>query len=218
MKPSGSVRMNQYAALCPQAFEYLIPGKLQRAATGSHANMKPKTHAATTNRAIRNVFKRRDQDVQKYRNKLHIQTSRGTYPCRLQLTSESERRLCADQYRCPRACFWPVSDRRRRRPALILPKPRSVRPFLERHPPQYQDIGRCSRVWYGRGVTVQPSDSLSVGKSVWPSSAVAYGYHSLKGPIPTEEPRNPRSGHTDELTGAVMRGSDWGKDSPLLSV
>jgi len=110
MKPSGSVRMNQYAALCPQAFECLIPGKLQRAATGSHANMKPKTHAAKTNRAIRNVFKLRDRDVQKCRNKMYIQTSRGTYPCRLQLTSESERRLCADQYRRPCACFWRVAD------------------------------------------------------------------------------------------------------------
>jgi len=109
----------------------------------------------------------------------------------------------------------PPSDRHRpllagQRPSpptgLALPKPRSVRPFLERHPPQYQDIGRCSRVWYGRGATVQPSDSLSVGKSVWPSSAVAYGYHSLKGPIPTEEPRNPQSGHIDGLRGEVMRG------------
>jgi hypothetical protein len=113
MKPSGSVRMNQYTALCPQAFEYLIPGKLQSAATGSNANMNPKTHAAKTNRAIRNVFKLRDQDIQKCRNKLYIQTSRGTYPCRLQLTSQSERRLCADQYRCPCARYWPVSGSRR---------------------------------------------------------------------------------------------------------
>jgi hypothetical protein len=30
MKPSGSVRMNQYTGLCPQAFEYLSPERLQR--------------------------------------------------------------------------------------------------------------------------------------------------------------------------------------------
>src|SRR5450631_112702 len=129
-----------------------------------------------------------------------------------------ERLLWSRQFNHPSVSNWPVSDRRRRRPARILPKPRSVQPFLERHPPLYQDIGLCSRAWYGRGATVLPSDSLSVGKSVWPSSAVAYGYHGLKDPIPTEEPRNPQSGHTDELTGAVMRGYGLEKDSPLLSV
>jgi hypothetical protein len=53
MKPSGSVRMNQYTALCPQAFEYLTPGRLQSAATGSHAKMQPATQAAKTTRPIR---------------------------------------------------------------------------------------------------------------------------------------------------------------------
>jgi hypothetical protein len=111
MRPSGTVRMNQYTALCPQAFEYLIPGKLQSAATGSHANMKPKTHTAKTNRAIRIVFKLPDQDVRKCRDKLYTQTSRGKQPCCLQLTSQSERRLCGDEYRCPCCRFWPRADR-----------------------------------------------------------------------------------------------------------
>ena len=53
MKPSGSVRMNQYTALCPQAFEYLTPGRLQSAATGSQAKMQPATQATKTKRAIR---------------------------------------------------------------------------------------------------------------------------------------------------------------------
>jgi hypothetical protein len=53
MKPRGSVRMNQYAALCPHAFEYLTPGRLQSAATGSHAKMQPAAQATKTKRAIR---------------------------------------------------------------------------------------------------------------------------------------------------------------------
>jgi len=101
--------MNQYTALCPQAFEYLTPGKLQRAATGSQENIRPETHATRTNSAGRSVFKQRDQDVQKS-TELHIQFSRETYPFPVQLTSRSERRLCADHYRCPCARCWPVSD------------------------------------------------------------------------------------------------------------
>jgi hypothetical protein len=53
MKPSGMVRMNQYTALWPQAFEYLTPGRLQSAATGSHAKMQPAINATKMNGAIR---------------------------------------------------------------------------------------------------------------------------------------------------------------------
>src|SRR5258706_1635652 len=82
------------------------------------------------------------------------------------------------------------------RPPLPFPKPRSVRPPPEHHPPLCQDSVRYSPIWYDRGAVGQPSDSLSVGKSAWPSSDVAYGCHSWLGPIPAEEPRNPRSART----------------------
>jgi len=65
MKPRGIVRMNQYIVLCPQAFEYLTPGRLQRPATGSQANMKPATQAAKAKKAIRAMLNLRAQDVQR---------------------------------------------------------------------------------------------------------------------------------------------------------
>ena len=63
MKPSGSVRMNQYPALCPQAFENLNPGRLQKLATGSQANMQPATQPAKVKKAIRAMFNLRDRDA-----------------------------------------------------------------------------------------------------------------------------------------------------------
>jgi hypothetical protein len=48
--------MNQYAALCPQAIEYLAPGRLHSAATGSHAKMQPAIKATKTQSTIRTVM------------------------------------------------------------------------------------------------------------------------------------------------------------------
>jgi hypothetical protein len=45
--------MNQYTALCPQAFENLTPGRLQKAPTGMHAKMQPVTNVTRMYRAIR---------------------------------------------------------------------------------------------------------------------------------------------------------------------
>ena len=47
-KPTGSVKINQTIVLWPQAFEYLTPGRLHKAATGNHAKMKPATRKMST--------------------------------------------------------------------------------------------------------------------------------------------------------------------------
>jgi hypothetical protein len=89
---------------------------------------------------------------------------------------------------------------------------RSARQYLERHPPQSRDIGRCSPASYGRGGVALRGGCRSCDKSGRPSYAASSACHKRPTLSRCFQPSDAPAGHIDGLICEDLHEVDLERD------